>query len=259
MSGTLTGIYRYPVKGLSAHQLDRVLLTPGETLPLDRAWAIENGPSRFDAENPRHLPKVAFLMLMRDERLASLDARFEEETSRLVLQRGGRQVASGDLTTRSGRQIVEQFMAAFMGPSLRGPPRIVTAPGHSFTDTPAKWLHVINLASVRDLERIVGRPIDPLRFRPNLIVDGFEPWAEFAWIESEIGIGPAARLSVTARTERCAATNVDPKTGARDMDIPAVLQRKRGHSDFGVYAEVLSGGEIADDDPITCETLVRSD
>ncbi|AHB47655.1 molybdenum cofactor sulfurase [Hyphomicrobium nitrativorans NL23] len=249
MTGTLTGIYRYPVKGLSAQRLDRATLTAGETLPLDRAWAIENGPGRFDPENPRHLPKVAFLMLMRDERLASLDARFEEKNSRLVLLRGGRQVASGDLTTRSGRQIVEQFMAAFMGPSLRGPPRIVSAPGHSFTDTAAKWLHVINLASVRELERIVGRPIDPLRFRPNLIVDGFEPWAEFAWLGREIGIGPA-RLSVTARTERCAATNVDPATGARDMDIPAVLQRKRGHSDFGVYAEVRTGEEIATGDPV---------
>ena len=249
MTATLTGIYRFPVKGLSAQRLDRVALTAGETLPLDRAWAIENGPGRFDPENPRHLPKVAFLMLMRDERLASLDARFDEQTCRLVLQRDGRQVAGGDLTTRSGRQIVEQFIAAYMAQSLRGPPRIVSAPGHSFTDTPAKWVHVINLASVRDLERIVGRTVDPLRFRPNLIVDGLEPWAEFGWLGHEIGIGPA-RLSVTARTQRCAATNVDPATGARDMDIPAMLQRKRGHSDFGVYAEVLTGGQIANGDPV---------
>lgn len=244
MTGTLTGIYRYPVKGLSAERLDRVALTAGETLPFDRAWAIENGPSRFDPENPCHLPKVAFLMLMRDERLASLDTRFEEESQRLVLRRGGRQVAGGDLTTRSGRQIIEQFIAAFMASSLRGAPRIVSAPGHSFTDTAAKSVHVINLASVRELERLAGRPVNPLRFRPNLIVDGLKPWTEFGWVGHEIAVG-AVRLRVTARTERCAATNVDPETGARDMDIPATLQREWRHTDFGVYAEVMTGGEIA--------------
>ena len=244
MTGTLTGIYRYPVKGLSAQPLKSVALAAGETLPFDRAWAIENGPSRFDPENPRHLPKVAFLMLMRDERLASLDAHFEEETRRLVLHRGGRQVAGGDLTTPSGRQVLEQFVAAFMGPSLRGAPRIVSAPGHSFTDTAGKWVHVVNLSSVRELERLTGRSINPLRFRPNLIVDGLEPWAEFGWVGHEIAIGPA-RLVVTARTGRCAATNVDPETGVRDMDIPATLQRAWRHMDFGVYAEVQAGGEIA--------------
>lgn len=244
MTGTLTGIYRYPVKGLSAERLDRVALTAGETLPFDRAWAIENGPSRFDPENPCHLPKVAFLMLMRDERLASLDTRFEEESQRLVLRRGGRQVAGGDLTTRSGRQIIEQFIAAFMASSLRGAPRIVSASGHSFTDTAAKSVHVINLASVRELERLAGRPVNPLRFRPNLIVDGLKPWTEFGWVGHEIAVG-AVRLRVTARTERCAATNVDPETGARDMDIPATLQREWRHTDFGVYAEVMTDGEIA--------------
>ena len=68
----LARLYRYPVKGLSPERLDRVEVTSGETLPFDRAYAIENGPGRFDAAAPRHLPKVNFLMLMRDERLATL-------------------------------------------------------------------------------------------------------------------------------------------------------------------------------------------
>lgn len=250
MNGTVTGIYRYPVKGLSADPLERVEVAPGETLPLDRAWAVENGPSRFDPENPCHLPKVTFLTLMRDERLASLDARFEEESHRLILLRGGRQVAGGDLKTRSGRQIIEQFLAAYMKSSLRGPPRIVSAPGHSFTDTPAKWLHVVNQASVRELERVMARPIDPLRFRPNLIIDGPAAWTEFGWVGHEIAVGPV-RLRVTQRTDRCAATNVDPTTGVRDMDVPAVLQREWGHTAFGVYAEVLTAGEITIGDPLT--------
>ena len=70
---TVDSIYRYPVKGLTPEKMDSVTLAPGETLPFDRAFAIENGPGRFDPANPRHLPKITFLMLMRDERLATLD------------------------------------------------------------------------------------------------------------------------------------------------------------------------------------------
>ena len=42
----LESIYRYPVKGLSPEKLVGVRLEPGQTLPADRKYAIENGPSR---------------------------------------------------------------------------------------------------------------------------------------------------------------------------------------------------------------------
>jgi uncharacterized protein YcbX len=250
MPRVVTGIYRYPVKGLSADPLQRVAVAPGETLPFDRAWAVENGPSRFDPAAPRHLPKTSFLMLMRDERLAALESRFDEATQRLTLLRNDRRVATGLLPAQTGRLIIEQFLAAFMEGSLRGRPKIVSAPGHSFTDTAAKQLHIVNLASVRELERVVGRPVDPLRFRPNVIVDGPAAWEEFSWVGHEIALG-AIRLRITDRTGRCAATNVDPRTGARDMAIPAVLQREWSHTDFGVYAETLTGGTLEVGDPLS--------
>lgn len=243
---TIRHLYRYPVKGLSAQELDHVQLDTGETLPYDRAWAIENGPSRFDPIAPVHLAKIAFLMLMRDEKLATLQTEFEEATAVLSVFRGGKLVTRGDLSSRTGRSIIEQFLAAYMKDSLRGPPKILNAAGHSFTDTATKYIHIINLATIAELERAAGRPIDPLRFRPNIIVDGAEPWAEFSWLGKELRVGTGGvRLQVAKRTERCAATNVDPKTGARDSDIPALLQRQWGHTDFGVYARVSERGRLA--------------
>jgi uncharacterized protein YcbX len=249
MIGTVSAIYRYPVKGLSADPLQQVEVAAGGAIPYDRAWAIENGPSRFDPENPLPVPDISFLMLMRDERLASLEARFEEEAQRLVLRRGGRQVASGQLTSPSGRQVIEQFIAAYMADRLRGRPKIVGVPGHTITEGGVPCLHIINLASLRDLERVAGRTVDPIRFRPNLIVDGLQPWSEFGWLDGEISAGSVG-LKVVERTSRCAATNVDPKTGIRDMAIPAILQREWGHTDFGVYATVLTGGTLAVGDPV---------
>ncbi len=240
----ITAIYRYPVKGLSPEPMDEATLAPGQTLPFDRAWAIENGPGRFDPERPRHLPKINFLMLMRNERLAALETRFDEESRTLTILREGKQVAKGALETRLGRQMIEQFFAAYMPKSeLRGPPRIVWAAGHSFSDVAAKCLHIVNLASVRELARVLGREIDPLRFRANLYVEGLAPWVEFSWLDKEIGIGEA-RLLVFDRTQRCDATNVDPATGERDLAIPATLMRSFGHSDLGIYARVTRGGPI---------------
>ena len=239
----LASLYRYPVKGLTPEPLERVVLAAGATLPFDRAWAIENGPGRFDPAQPRHLPKINFLMLMRDERLATLKTQFDDATETLTILRDGKQVARGQLATPLGRQLIEQFIAAYMRAELRGPPKIVHAPGHSFSDVAAKCVHIVNLASVRELERTLGRPVDPLRFRANLYLEGVEPWAEFGWTGKEIGVGEA-RLAAFARTQRCEATNVDPARGVRDMAVPAHLQRTWGHQDFGIYAKVATGGEV---------------
>lgn len=241
---TVTALYRYAVKGLSPEARDRVTLEPGGTMPFDRAYAIENGPGRFDPDDPRHLPKITFLMLMRDERLATLVTTFDDATETLTVSRAGKQVARGQLTTPLGRKMIEQFFAAYMQAELRGPPKVVSAPGHSFSDVAIKCLHVVNLASVRDLERVVGRPVDPLRFRANVYVDGIEPWAELGWVGRELTLG-SVRTSIVDRTVRCDATNVDPQTGARDMGLPTLIRRTWEHGDLGIYAKIIGGGELA--------------
>jgi uncharacterized protein YcbX len=230
--------------------MQSVSLQPGQTVPFDRAYAIENGGGRFDLVAPRYLPKVNFLMLMRDERLAALQTKFDDATGTLTVMRDGKQVARGQLSTPLGRQLIEQFFAAYMKSELRGAPKIVHAEGHSFSDVSAKCLHIVNLASLRELAKTVGRPVDQLRFRANVYIDGLEPWSEFSWEQKQIGLGPV-RLNVFARTQRCEATNVDPSTGARDMAVPAQLTRAWGHQDFGIYAKVATGGDLAVGDAVT--------
>jgi uncharacterized protein len=57
-AGRVVAVYRYPIKGLSAEKMDRVVLTPGECLPDDRRFAIALGSTRFDPEHPEWLPKT---------------------------------------------------------------------------------------------------------------------------------------------------------------------------------------------------------
>ncbi len=237
-------IYRYPVKGLSAESLQRAELAVGETVPGDRLYAVENGPSGFDPAAPRYAPKQRYLMLQRNQRLAMLRSRFDQASHTLVIESEAREAARGDLRTPEGRAAIERFFATFCANELRGPPKVLHAPGFSFSDVARKVLSIINLASVAAVETTVGAPVHPLRFRGNLYMAGWPAWREFDLVGREIAIGSGARLKIVKRIVRCAATNVDPDTGIRDLSIPGTLMRSFGHADCGVYGEVVKAGAV---------------
>lgn len=249
MTGRISTIYRYPVKGLSPEPLASVTLMPGQTLPADRMYAIENGPSGFDPATPQYFPKQRFLMLMRNERLAALDTHFDDATHVLTIRLNGAETAHGDLRTSEGRAAIEDFFAHYSADELRGPPKILQSDGHSFSDVAAKVVSIINAASVAAVENAVGSPVDPLRFRGNLLVEGWPAWHEFDLLDRTLAIGDV-RLKVVKRIVRCAATNVEPRTGIRDMEIPKTLMQAFGHMDCGIYAQVIDGGTVTAGDTI---------
>ena len=243
-------IYRYPVKGLSPEPLERTELAVHETLPGDRLYAIENGPSGFDPAAPRHQPKQRYLMLMRNERLARLRTRFDHANHTLAIEAQGREAVRGDLRTPEGRTAIERFFAVFCADELRGAPKVLHAPGFSVSDVAHTVVSIINLASVAAVEGAVGRPVHPLRFRGNIYVTGWPAWHEFDLVGREIAIGKRARLKIIKPIVRCAATNVDPDTGMRDLSIPDTLLRSFGHADCGIYGEVVEAGDIARGDDL---------
>ncbi len=249
MSVAISAIYRYPVKGLNGESLDSVQLSAGEGLPHDRRFALAHASSQFDRTNPQWLPKTNFLTLMRDERLAMLDALFDPETGVLRILRDGRQVARGDITQQLGRTLIEQFLDAFMPSGPRGNPHIVEAPGAMLSDVGEKVVSIINLASVRDIERVVRAAVDPRRFRGNVLIEGAPAWAEARWVGREIAFG-GVRLSVTKVIERCAAIEVDPQTANRDIHLLRPMRQGFGHIECGIYASVLTDGILSVGDAV---------
>jgi uncharacterized protein YcbX len=241
---TVTALYRYPVKGFSAERLERAEIEAGGTIPFDRVFAIENGPSGFDPASPRYYPKTRFLMLMRNERMAEFSTRFDPDTGVFSILRDGIVEAEQSLHDADGRKAIEQWLSENFRRELRGPPRILSAPHHSFSDKKAKVLHLVNLASIRALQERLGRGVDPLRFRPNVIVNGLPAWAELGWEGRAI---PFSNLGCVceSRTGRCPATDVNPETGKRDIDMPRALEALNGHADFGVYLIAKTSGTIA--------------
>jgi uncharacterized protein YcbX len=256
MDAAITAIYRYPVKGLSPEALDRVPLAVGECLPHDRRFAIALDPTEFDPAQPQWLSKTHFVMLMRDETLARLHTSFDAATGRLAVERGGEKLLEESLIEPEGRRHIAGFFDEFLEGAVAGPLRVIEAPGHAFADarpkpnaSTDKFVSLINLDSIRALERSIGAMVEPIRFRANVYFDGPPAWAELDWLGSEIAIA-GARLRVIAAITRCAATQVNPATAERDLDIVAALYRGFGHNLMGIYAEVIGGGDIAIGDAI---------
>ena len=251
MSSTITNIYRYPVKGLSGEALERAELAVRQCLPHDRRFAIALGTTEFDPAQPQWLSKSHFIMLMRDAALAKLATSFDPARGTLTIAEGGRIILCASLTEREGCERIARFFDEFMGGAVAGPLRVVEAEGHAFADarpkpnaTTDKYVSLINLASIRDLEAKIRRSVEPIRFRANVYFDGAPAWDEQGWMERKMTLG-GARLRVISPITRCAATEVNPATAERDIPMVAELMRHYGHNIMGIYAEVIAAGEIA--------------
>ena len=244
---TIAMLVHYPVKGLGGLKMVQATLTEGECMPSDRIYAIENGSCRFDAQNPKWFPKTHFLQLMRNERLASLALGFDDESHTLTLLRNGKQVAKGSLKTKLGRQMIEQFLSAYMKADLKGPPRIVLAEGHNFTDIAEKALHLVKSGDRSQREPRYGHrsrppPLSRKRvFRGSAGVGG----AKLARQNNGLWRRPAQGVQETGR---CEATSVDPKTAQRGLSVPSALLRTWNHNNLGLYAKVIRGGVISTGD-----------
>jgi len=253
MTAEISMICRYPVKSLSPEQLQRTEVEIDGALPGDRRFALALGSTLFDGAKPHWLPKSSFLALVKNEKMAALETIFDDQCHDLQILRDGKQVAHGNLTDPLGRAIIEDFFSAYMKEQSRGKPRLVDAKDKSiFTDQKKKMISIINLASIRDLERVAGQPVDPTRFRANLYIDGIDPWMEFGWIGNDVVCGEAG-FNIKERIGRCAAINVNPDTGERDLNLVNALHDGFGHADLGIFATVTQGGQFSVGDSLALQ------
>ncbi len=242
-------LYRYPVKGLTAEALDQTRVEAGGAIPWDRAFALAQGDAPFDPAAPVWLQKQNFMCLMRNARIAALRSSFDPRTGELAIRAPDGSAVVAPALTEEGRARIGAFLTAFLGEEARGAPRFHHVPGHVFGDQGQPVVSLINLASLADYEARQGAPRERMRFRANVYFSGAPAWAEFDWVGRQIQLGRAS-LRVLKRTVRCPATEVNPATAERDARPIQELRALYGHSDLGVHAEVLEGGEFALGDAI---------
>jgi uncharacterized protein YcbX len=247
MNARIAALFRHPIKGFTPEKLNHVRLAPGQAFPGDRLWAVEDGPSGFDPSDPKWIPKQRFTVLAKIAEVARARTAYDDATGVLSAQAQGRPSFQGRLDDEEARAGFETWLTDLLGDLANGPLKVVSGGGHRFLDHPLGHVSVINLASVRDLAGKLGRPLDPLRFRGNLYVDGWPAWAENDWEGRTVRLGEA-ETTVFKPIVRCAAPGVDPTTAVRDLDIPAELHRLYGHLHCGIYVQVQSAGAVAEGD-----------
>ncbi|MBP2324763.1 uncharacterized protein YcbX [Kibdelosporangium banguiense] len=250
--GWVRELFVYPVKGLSAQPLDRVVLRPGRGFPNDRMFALARPDGRYRPGTRAGLPKQEFFALVSDHRFAALDTHLDTETDVLTARVAGHDVLKADLSTQEGRDDAVRFFTRVLDLPVGVAPLLARESGRRFTDAaaagdgPMDWISLINLASVRDLESRTGTVVDPIRFRANVYVDGLPAWSELDTIGQELDLG-GVRVQAVRRTKRCAATEVNPVTGCRDLPVCTMIDRTYGHQFMGIYLEVRTAGVVEKD------------
>jgi uncharacterized protein YcbX len=244
MQGSVTALWRHPIKGFTPESLADVELRAGAHFPCDRLYAVEDGPSGFDPAKPGHVSKQKFTVLAKIPEVAQARTRYDEDTGVLIVETDDYPPFIARLTELAGRAAFASWLTRFLGDLARGPLRVLPAPeGHRFMDHPQGFVSVLNLASVRDLEAKLERPVDPLRFRANVHVEGWPAWAELEMTGAAVKLGAAEAKGVKPIV-RCSATSVDPKTGQTDSDLPGDLFDLYGHMHCGLYVSVEKGGAL---------------
>ena len=285
----IAGLYRYPVKGLSGDTVEHVLLqNAAETFPDDRRYALlwKKNEEKWNDSDPEWIHKENFLCAFTAPKLfaqfvtsyqivSNKDSSScfpcdkvnkgedEDQPQRLltVKERSTKEVVLGpvDLQTAEGREQLAKFFGEKSGKDVI----CVTATGadhkHQFGNTSSgvkarrdtRTLHIVNAATVRELSSTLQVPIYPTRFRPNIVLEGLEPWEEFKWVGQRITCGDM-KLSVIQRTVRCDGVSIDPLDPTTELDIPKLLaQNYPEHGPFlGVYAMVDKGGTMSIGDSV---------
>lgn len=236
--GTVTSLWRHPIKSHGRESIASTTLIAGQTMPGDRVWAVAHEASK--ADNTAWSQCANFNRVSKVPALMAMTARLEDATGIVTLDHPKLGTFSfnpdGDISTFL--EWVRPIMPADRAQSKR----MVKVPGRGMTDSDFPSVTLCNTASHRAVERALDMDISPLRWRGNIWLDGFPEWEEFNWIGRDIRIGDAI-LRPIERTDRCPSTHSNPETGVHDADILSVLD-SFGHRDFSVRAEVIQGGLI---------------
>ncbi len=224
----LSALYRYPLKSA---RYESLISSQVEALGLqgDRRWMlVEESNGRFLTQ--RLLPQMGRIEARyNDEGGLSLSApgcaSIEVALPGPDTELRGVTVWSDSLRVPDAGDEAAAWLSTFIG----RPCRLVQVPesrarqvdtgyaepGDKVAFADGFPLLLIGQGSLDDLSARVGRSLEMLRFRPNLVIEGAEPYAEDSWKRIRIG---ALEFQVAKGCSRCILTTLDPHTGERSAD-----------------------------------------
>jgi uncharacterized protein YcbX len=233
--GVIRQLRRYPVKSMRGESLPATTLTL-QGVAVDRRYAFVQKASRssFPWFTARELPELLCYS-------ASVQEAGPQEVEVTVTTPDGKKfpVQSDEL-----RQILEarSGLEIFLLQDYRG----------SFDAAP---ISLISCQAVSQIAKESGTEEDPVRFRPNLLVDleSGEAFEELQWVGRILRVGDTARIAILKADQRCMMISLDPVSAKSNPAVQRCVVQQHNNC-AGVYAAVLTPGELRIGDTVSLET-----
>jgi uncharacterized protein YcbX len=218
----ITQLWRYPVKSLGGERLESSPVSPGG-IRFDRQYMI------VDGDQHRHGKALTARLVAK---LLAFKAVAADGQVRVKTPGGEMLSCDGDFAQYLQRTIERPLWIEALAPQ-----------GTPFHD--AHDILVVNVASLRSLEQEWGKMLNPLRFRPNILIEGDDapPYIENGWVGRRFKAGDVV-FEGAALDERCVLTTIDPDTQVTDPSLLRLIVERHNQC-FGLYCRVLSPGNIA--------------
>lgn len=259
---TLGEIWRYPVKSLRGGRHARMALRP-RGLAFDRHWMLVDGEGRFLTQ--RQEPRMALIDAELDGgrlRLSTTGAPDLVLDATESADGEGLQVRIWDdvCTAHAVDTAADRWLSGFLGracrlvylpePNRRPVDPSYAAPGDQVGLADGFPLLLISTASLEDLNRRLAQPLPMVRFRPNLVIHGGEPYQEDRWRRITIG---GIEFRVVKPCSRCIIPTIDPVTAERSTEPLRTLMSYRRRDNKVYFGQNLLHdglGELREGTPV---------
>ena len=254
MSATISSINYCPVKSISFQSVDECEIKKNIGITGDRIFAFTKGLDLNQAKLIEKSPEDRkgnwnkILTLKNSPVLNKYNFLYENE--KLTLTTNEKKILTIDVNKTSERQLLSDKIIELES-SLKKPIFLIKNEECPFFDTTisnkvsfVNSVSLLNINSINDFQKKIGKEIQIPRFRGNICMDGIKAWEEREWIGKIIKINNVS-FKVEKNIPRCVAINLKPKTDDNSLNLLQSLKKTYNHFDMGIYLTALDDGSIS--------------
>jgi uncharacterized protein YcbX len=262
--GSVVSLFRYPVKSMAGEQIKSTVITKKGLLG-DRSYALIDSTTNkiISAKNPRKWKNIFkyYAKYIKEPTLntvADVEITFPNKLRVQSTQEDIDQILSAafdskiQLTSIVPKKVqLEECFADIEEIKQKGSVTDANMANGTFFDLGT--IHILTTSTIRKLGELYDDGDFHInRFRPNIVIDlnskeiGF---IENDWLGKKISIGKEVILKIKEHCPRCVMTTLEQDNLAKDINIlKTIIKKNKGN--LGIYADVVQGGTIKDDDLI---------
>ena len=254
MSATISSINYCPVKSISFQSVDECEIKKNIGITGDRIFAFTKGLDLDQAKLIEKSPEDRkgkwnkILTLKNSPVLNKYNFLYENE--KLTLTTNEKKILTIDVNKTNERQLLSEKIIELES-SLKKPIFLIKNEECPFFDTTisskvsfVNSVSLLNINSINDFQKKIGKEIEIPRFRGNICMDGIKAWEEREWIGKIIKINNVS-FKVEKNIPRCVAINLKPKTDDNSLNLLQSLKKTYNHFDMGIYLTALDDGSIS--------------